>query len=171
MLSGKPPAYAPTMAGDRTCAVEECEAERVAGSSWCADHGPADSKLPSGSPLSRTGTIRLFTAAGLFALLAFGAWTYSAFSSNSASNDPQEAAARYGCHDFVSKQLKAPTTAQFEDPSEGTYAYDDVVGTYTVTGWVGISDSSGATLRTTYTCTIAPAPDSWQLVSLTTSPG
>lgn len=79
---------------------------------------------------------------------------------------------RYGafdaCKTFVSRQLKAPTTATWRDPFGDQVIYEGSGdGPYTVRASVDSENSFGAKIRTAYTCVVTLASkDEWRLIDL-----
>lgn len=78
---------------------------------------------------------------------------------------PTTADAHLICQDFVSKRLKAPSTAKFADLYD-VKAFKEA-GHFTVIGWVDSQNSFGAQIRTNYTCSVEPTTgDKWRLLSI-----
>lgn len=63
--------------------------------------------------------------------------------------EPTATEARLVCEDWVRDQLKAPATADFTDGAESGGP-----SSYTISGEVDAENSFGATLRTSWTCSI-----------------
>lgn len=70
-------------------------------------------------------------------------------------------AAEYTCNDFVKDRLKSPSTAHF--PSDTS---SHVGNTWTVHGSVDSENGFGASLRSTFTCTMTVSGDNWHLDNL-----
>jgi len=74
------------------------------------------------------------------------------------------------CKDFVSRDLKAPSSATWRNPMGDQVRYiHDIARTWTIVASVDAQNSYGAELRTNYTCTVSGANDSWQLENLSVS--
>lgn len=68
---------------------------------------------------------------------------------NNGPKPPTDLDARIACHDLVSKQLKAPSTAKFGNESESQSG-----GTWTARGTVDSQNGFGAMIRGSYTCSM-----------------
>lgn len=68
---------------------------------------------------------------------------------NNGPKPPTDVDARIACHDLVSKQLKAPSTAKFGNESESQSA-----GTWTARGTVDSQNGFGAMIHGSYTCSM-----------------
>jgi hypothetical protein len=76
---------------------------------------------------------------------------------------PDDAGASVACRDFVSRQLKAPATAEFADD----YEFDGEGDDYTIRSYVDAENSFGARIRTSYTCKVHyTGNNEWSLVDL-----
>lgn len=71
------------------------------------------------------------------------------------------ASAKVACREFVERQLKSPSTADFTGEAVNGS------GPFIVTGAVDAQNSFGATVRETYACTVRADGDTWRLESLT----
>jgi hypothetical protein len=87
--------------------------------------------------------------AGLFVIGSFSGGGDSDSSGDSYMAEEQ-------CKDWVKEQLKAPSTAEFENVS--STGSDP----YTVTGDVDAQNGFGAQIRTTWTCDIHTEGDYWK---------
>ena len=65
--------------------------------------------------------------------------------------------AKDSCHEWVKKELRSPATAEFSDEN---VAGDE--GDYTITGNVDSQNGFGATVRSTWTCTVKLDGDTWR---------
>lgn len=73
------------------------------------------------------------------------------------------------CEQFVENQLKAPSTAKFQNSYDAKVSVSN--GEYTVTSYVDSQNGFGAMIRTTYVCTVTYlGSDKWHLVDLSTNP-
>lgn len=80
----------------------------------------------------------------------------------------QQDEAKWQCRRFVERDLKAPSTASFQDARDFTVWGTDS-GPYGVKGYVDAQNSFGAKLRIDFTCTLEKKGDDWRLVELKTS--
>jgi hypothetical protein len=71
--------------------------------------------------------------------------------------------------DFVTRKLKAPSTAKFADRSESqVFNFSEEPGAYRVKSWVDSQNSFGAMLRTQYVCDLKTTDgEHFRLVKLT----
>lgn len=69
--------------------------------------------------------------------------------------------AEYACNDFARDRLKSPSTAHFNEDTSS-----NVGNRWTVSGSVDSENSFGASLRSTFTCTMTISGDTWRLVDL-----
>lgn len=81
-------------------------------------------------------------------------------------------AAAIMCEDFVKQRLKSPSTARFPGVTDTDYATTKVLSDtkpwkYQVTGVVDSQNGFGATVRSTYVCTVSTKDkDTWTLNDL-----
>ncbi|OFM04315.1 hypothetical protein HMPREF2724_02960 [Corynebacterium sp. HMSC071F07] len=68
-----------------------------------------------------------------------------------------KAKARSYCHDQVEAKLTSPSTAKFEGPGEYEGMKTDDGNSWDLTGWVDSQNGFGATVRSTWTCTLTPS--------------
>ncbi|WP_435610881.1 hypothetical protein [Streptomyces sp. C10-9-1] len=82
---------------------------------------------------------------------------------------PMDQAAAVMCEQFVKERLKSPGTAEFPSGWDSDYAQTTVLSDtkpwkYEVTGVVDSQNAFGATVRSTYTCTVSTKDNSaWTL--------
>lgn len=103
----------------------------------------------------------------LFVIGVAGAAVTPASTTSSPGSGKYEAF--HACETFVKHRLKAPTTARFRNPVEddGDVGWVLNDATWTITSTVDSENSFGASLRSTFTCTITDAGDHWHLDHLT----
>lgn len=119
----------------------------------------AQSVKPSGC-----GGLALWLIAALFVMVI----VFGAISGGQKSKEPTKSTAFYMCQEFVSRQLKAPKTADFASMSDSNVSG---IGndTYSVVSYVDSQNSFGAMIRTSYRCKVKYEGDEkWRLVDLTT---
>jgi hypothetical protein len=105
---------------------------------------------------------------GIGCLTAFGAFALFVVISLETAGPPEPeydpwSKAQSVCEDHVLGRLKSPSSAEFGSTEVTTMA------PYTVTGVVDAQNSFGATLRSSYTCTVSVSNGGWRLVSLDVS--
>jgi hypothetical protein len=102
-----------------------------------------------------------FTGAFLVICALLGAGAVALTSSGTETGSGGAVMAERACKDFVKDRLKSPSSADFSATSSaGT-------GTVTVTGVVDSDNSFGASLRSTYTCTVVDQGSAgWHLQNL-----
>ena len=64
----------------------------------------------------------------------------------------------YQSQEFVKERLKAPSTAEFQNPYQATVS-DEGNNTYTIVSWVDAENSFGAHLRLHYNCKLTYTND------------
>jgi hypothetical protein len=86
---------------------------------------------------------------------------------HAAPQGPQDRAieAEVICEQFVSRRLKAPSSADFSWPHDTTISGSGD-GPYTVIGWVDAQNSFGAKIRSNYACEVKATGRNWQRLSL-----
>ena len=94
-------------------------------------------------------------------------WVLAQMGAAAEPRAPDDALAYAMAQVFVSRQLKAPATADYAPMSQATII-DLGDGLYSVTAWVDSENSYGARLRATFTANLRwMGGDDWQLVGVT----
>lgn len=117
-------------------------------------------KTPGGSNGGKWGLGCLGIVAAIIAMSVLS----STGDGDSGASDVEyeQMSARLGCHDFIERELKAPSTADYSG-EETTGAYV----TFTTTGAVDAENSFGAKIRANFVCIVESTDhDTWRLVSL-----
>lgn len=110
----------------------------------------SDRSLPGKHETPAEASRRGWIAAGLVVAIGLGFAGCIALTSRGGGDDydmNNEYEAVSQCEARVEKLLKAPSTAQFDSSATGS-------GTWTVTGTVDAENSFGATVRSSYGCTV-----------------
>lgn len=124
---------------------------------------------PQPTPAKKKGN-PIVAAVGLLVLVALcGIGGFAVFGGGAQPQDPvsdnRGITAEIMCEQFIERELKAPATAEYADP---TTSKDGA--TYTVSGAVDSENSFGAKVRSQYNCIVTDAgDDKWTLVDLTLS--
>jgi len=110
----------------------------------------SDRSLPGKHETPAEASRRGWVAAGLVVVIGLGFAGCIALTSMGGDDDydmNNEYEAVSQCEARVEKLLKAPSTAQFDSSATGS-------GTWTVTGTVDAENSFGASVRSSYGCTV-----------------
>lgn len=107
-------------------------------------------RLPLGTQLKIIG---LFTVAGVVVLIIIGIIWTAIFG----KPEHKDLEAWDACRQFVSRQLKAPATADFSSPDDSTIV--DAGTVWTVSGYVDSQNSFGAQIRSRFRCVMTNVGD------------
>lgn len=127
------------------------------------DESPKEENKKEGSQNTKIGCI-IFVILLVLLCVWLGSCARSCSSEDEEKADePDAISAYYMSHQFMEKQLKAPSTAKYPRYDEN-FVKDLGDGRYTVDAYVDAENSFGAMIRTNYTCTLKYAgDDKWTL--------
>jgi hypothetical protein len=83
------------------------------------------------------------------------------------TREPNKIDAYFMAEQFITKQLKAPSTAKFPYSSDAEISYDETTKDWTIKSYVDAQNSFGAMIRNNYTVKIKYLGDEkWNLIDI-----